>query len=189
MNYYETLSNEIQSVTDDIRHMNLLKHRMNTLDTVELQLYGLINFSNRFQNFITYDNDEQKFDLHGNDPIFQMKENKLNIQAKLHEFDDLPIINVTNTTNLFENTNCITLTNIQTTVNNEQSSNCILSDYQQVTLHPPATKTTTLYSSLSNSVCNDNFNHQTLSNPTNNSQDETIYPLIKFSVSNILNKH
>ncbi|CAH8682507.1 unnamed protein product [Schistosoma rodhaini] len=187
MNYYETLSNEIKSVNDDIKDVNLLKYRMNTLDTVELQLYGLINFSNRFQNSITYNNDEQKFALNGNDPIFQMKENKLNIQARLYEFDDMPIINVTNTTNLFENTNCITLTNIQTTVNNEQPSNCILSDYQQVTLHPPAT--TTSYSSLSNNVCNDKFNHHTMSNPTNNSQDETVYPLIKFSVSNILNKH
>ncbi|CAI2734822.1 unnamed protein product [Schistosoma spindalis] len=184
---HKNLTNEI----DPIEQINLLKHRMNTielnqLNTVELQLYDLINLSNRYQNLITYDdNNKQKFVHHGNDSIFQMKQNKLDIRGELNEFNNLSTINMTTTSNLFENTNCVTLANINTTINNKQSSNlisnCILSDNRQVALHSP---TTTLYSTL-----DDGLHRKTLSNPTNNSQDETIYPLIKFSVSNILNRH
>lgn len=68
----QSLNSNIELIHDDIKQMNLLKHRMNTIDlnqfdTVELQWYDLINLSNRFHSFITYDNNEQKFVLCGND--------------------------------------------------------------------------------------------------------------------------
>ncbi|RTG84313.1 uncharacterized protein DC041_0011004 [Schistosoma bovis] len=136
---YKTFTIELIN-NDDKEQMNLLKHRMNTIDlnqfnTVELQWYDLINLSNRFHNFITYDNNEQKF----------MKQNKLDIHAELNEFNNLSTINMTTTTNLFENTNCINLDNINTTINNKQLSNLILSNYRQAALHspPPSTTTTT----------------------------------------------
>lgn len=126
-----------------------------------------------------------------------MKQNKLDIHAELNEFNNLSTINMTTTTNLFENTNCINLANINTTINNKQSSNLILSDYRQAALHsppppPPTTTTTTIITTTATTLyptLDDRLRHKSLSNPTNNIQDETIYPLIKFSVSNILNKH
>ncbi|CAH8678026.1 unnamed protein product [Schistosoma haematobium] len=197
----QSLNSNIELIHDDIKQMNLLKHRMNTIDlnqfdTVELQWYDLINLSNRFHSFITYDNNEQKFVLCGNDSsVLRMKQNKLDIHAELNEFNNLSTINMTTTTNLFENTNCINLANINTTINNKQSSNLILSDYRQAALHsppPPTTTTTTIITTTATTLCptlDDRLHHKSLSNPTNNIQDETIYPLIKFSVSNILNKH
>ncbi|CAH8656519.1 unnamed protein product [Schistosoma intercalatum] len=198
----QSLNSNIELINnDDIKQMNLLKHRMNTIDlnqfnTVELQWYDLINLSNRFHNFITYDNNEQKFVLCGNDSsVLRMKQNKLDIHAELNEFNNLPTINMTTTTNLFENTNCINLANINTTINNKQSSNLILADYRQAASHsppPPTTTTTTIITTTATTLyptLDDRLHHKSLSNPTNNFQDETIYPLIKFSVSNILNKH
>ncbi|CAH8654662.1 unnamed protein product [Schistosoma intercalatum] len=198
----QSLNSNIELINnDDIKQMNLLKHRMNTIDlnqfnTVELQWYDLINLSNRFHNFITYDNNEQKFVLCGNDSsVLRMKQNKLDIHAELNEFNNLSTINMTTTTNLFENTNCINLANINTTINNKQSSNLILADYRQAASHsppPPTTTTTTIITTTATTLyptLDDRLHHKSLSNPTNNFQDETIYPLIKFSVSNILNKH
>ncbi|VDO58373.1 unnamed protein product [Schistosoma margrebowiei] len=130
-----------------------------------------------------------------------MKQNKLDIHEELNEFNNLSTINMTTTSNPFENTNCITLANINTTINNKQSSNlisnCILSDYRQAVLHsppppPPTTTTTTIMTTTATTLhpsFDDRLHHKSLSNPTNNFQHETIYPSIKFSVSNILNRH
>ncbi|VDO71261.1 unnamed protein product [Schistosoma mattheei] len=124
-----------------------------------------------------------------------MKQNKLGIHGEFNEFNNLSTINMTTTNNLFENTNCINLANINTTINNKQSSNLILSDYRQAVLHsppPPTTTTTTIITTTATTLyptLDNKLHHKSLSNPTNNFQDETIYPLIKFSVSNILNKH
>ncbi|KAH8869227.1 hypothetical protein KSF78_0004274 [Schistosoma japonicum] len=166
-------------------------HSMKQVNTIHLQLYDLANYCNCFQNIIKPNyNNELNILLHGNDSLYQMKPDKWDKHAELDGFHDLSITGMSSTNNTSDNTCCATnVTTTDTTINNKQLastiSNCILFDYRQTSLH----STADLYSSFINDASGNRSIYKPFNVSTSNLYAEMVHPFIKFSVSNILNRH
>ncbi|KAH8869224.1 hypothetical protein KSF78_0004274 [Schistosoma japonicum] len=120
----------------------------------------------------------------------QMKPDKWDKHAELDGFHDLSITGMSSTNNTSDNTCCATnVTTTDTTINNKQLastiSNCILFDYRQTSLH----STADLYSSFINDASGNRSIYKPFNVSTSNLYAEMVHPFIKFSVSNILNRH
>ncbi|CAH8597394.1 unnamed protein product [Schistosoma turkestanicum] len=186
-NSEENLSNH------QIKQYNLFKDSMDSshfkhANTVQLQLYDLVNCCSRFQNSVASNNNNV---LHENDSMFKMKQNKLDIYTGLNDFHHLSSItnNDISMTTTSTNNGIPLTTNKYTTISNQQLSNSLLTNDQHTLLY--SSSTTTTPTTLNNDVCETHrFNVQSMHIPTTCllHKQETIYPIIKFSVLNILNR-